>query len=70
VQKFLTENNLTFPVALDAKGAVGNDYNIQAVPATYIIDRDGKIMITVVGARNWNTPAMISAFEALLNNGQ
>jgi thiol-disulfide isomerase/thioredoxin len=70
VQKFLTNNELTFTTALDTSGKVGNDYNIQAIPATYIIDRDGKIIISTVGGRNWNTPAMIAAFEALLRNGQ
>jgi thiol-disulfide isomerase/thioredoxin len=70
VQKFLTNNKLTFTTALDTSGSVSNDYNIQAIPSTYIIDRDGKIIISSVGGRNWNTPGIIAAFEALLRNGQ
>ncbi|GHV75118.1 hypothetical protein AGMMS49940_24200 [Spirochaetia bacterium] len=70
VQDFLTNNKLTFMAALDTGGGVSNDYNIQAIPTTYIIDRDGKIIISSVGGRNWNTPGMITAFEALLRNGQ
>ncbi|GHV76545.1 thioredoxin [Spirochaetia bacterium] len=70
VQKFLTKNKLTFTTTLDTNGSVSDDYNIQAIPTTYIIDRDGKIIISSVGGRNWNTPGMIAAFEALLRNGQ
>jgi thiol-disulfide isomerase/thioredoxin len=68
VKDFITDNKLTFPVALDATGNVGNNYNIQSIPSTYIIDRDGKIIVQAVGGRSWNTPAMISAFQALLKN--
>jgi len=60
----------TFPVVLDANGRVSNNYGVRSVPATIIIDRDGKAIVAAVGARNWNTPAFFSAFEALLNNGQ
>ncbi|MDR2842094.1 MAG: TlpA family protein disulfide reductase [Spirochaetaceae bacterium] len=70
VEKYFTENKLTFPSALDSTGSVSNDYNVRAIPTTYIIDRDGQIVVSSVGARNWNTPAMIKAFEALLNNGE
>jgi thiol-disulfide isomerase/thioredoxin len=70
VAEFLAKNKLTFTTTLDNDGKVSNDYNIQAIPATYIIDRDGKIIISTVGGRNWNTPAMLTAFEALLRNGQ
>jgi thiol-disulfide isomerase/thioredoxin len=70
VQKFLTNNKLTFTTTLDTSGNVGADYNIQAIPTTYIIDRDGKIIISSVGGRNWNSPAMIAAFVGLLRNGQ
>jgi thiol-disulfide isomerase/thioredoxin len=70
VQEFLTNNKLTFAAALDTNGRVSDDYNIRAIPTTYIIDRDGKIIISAVGGRNWNTPAMITAFETLLSNGQ
>jgi peroxiredoxin len=68
VKEFINEYTLTFPVVLDTNGAVSNNYNIQAIPSTYIIDRDGKIMSQTVGGRNWNTPAIMAAFEELLKN--
>jgi thiol-disulfide isomerase/thioredoxin len=69
VSAFLSDNNLSFPAALDSNGRVSNRYGIQAIPATFIIDRDGKIILYTVGGRNWNTPAIIAAFEELLKSG-
>lgn len=70
VSDFLRDNRYSFPVVLDASGNVSSSYGIQAVPATFIIDRDSKIIFSAVGARNWNTPAILTAFERLLANGQ
>ena len=69
VGAYIKQNNLNFPIALDLDGNVSKNYRIQAVPATFIINRNGKIILSTVGARNWNTPAVITAFEALLNSG-
>ncbi|MDR0709019.1 MAG: TlpA family protein disulfide reductase [Spirochaetaceae bacterium] len=69
VSAFLSDNNLSFPAALDSNGRVSNRYGIQAIPATFVIDRDGKIILYTVGGRNWNTPAIIAAFEELLKSG-
>jgi thiol-disulfide isomerase/thioredoxin len=69
VSAFLANNRLSFPAALDSNGRVGSYYGIQAIPATFIVDRDGKIILYTAGGRNWNTPAVIAAFEELLKSG-
>ena len=70
IQGFMRENSYTFPVVMDTNGDVSNNYGIQAIPATFIIDRDSKIIFYSPGARNWNTPAIFAAFERLLKNEQ
>jgi thiol-disulfide isomerase/thioredoxin len=70
VRAFVQHNSLTFPVVLDLDGKVSAAYNIQAVPSTFIIDRDNKILLTVVGARDWYAPAVVEAFTELVNHGQ
>jgi thiol-disulfide isomerase/thioredoxin len=70
VRDFVRDNAYTFPVVLDTSGKVSGDFGIQAVPATFIIDRDGKMIIATVGGRDWNTPAILAALEGLLANGQ
>jgi thiol-disulfide isomerase/thioredoxin len=69
VSAFLTGKRLSFPAALDTSGRVSSYYGIQAIPATFIVDRDGKIILYTAGGRNWNTPAVIAAFEELLKPG-
>jgi thiol-disulfide isomerase/thioredoxin len=66
VTAFMRSNKLSFPTALDRKGEVSGLYGIQAIPTTYLIDRDGKIILRMVGSLNWNTPKIQAAFESLL----
>jgi len=68
VRRFIQENRYTFPILLDTNGNVGSAYGIRSIPTTYIIDRQGMIIGIVNGGIDWNTPQIISAFEALLNS--
>lgn len=45
VQKF----GLTFPIALDRDGSVGDHYQLLGLPSTYFIDQSGVIRSVVVG---------------------
>jgi thiol-disulfide isomerase/thioredoxin len=67
VQEFMEEFGLSFPAALDRNGRISNDYGIDAIPTTFIIDREGNIILKAVGGRNWHTPALLAAFEILLS---
>ena len=68
VQQFIQNNNYTFPILLDRNNRVSGIYGITALPTSYIIDREGKIIAKVVGSIHWDTREAIAAFEALLNN--
>jgi peroxiredoxin len=68
VEGFVRENGFTFPVLLDAGGMAGGQYGVQAVPTTFILDRDGGIIAYAAGARDWATPKMFDAFEKLLTH--
>jgi len=66
VLSFLKANKLSFPAALDADGKVSSVYGIQAIPTTYLSDRDGNIIARVMGSINWDTPKVRAALEKLL----
>ena len=68
VQAFMKENGLSFPALLDEDGKVSSSYGIQAIPTSYIIDRNGNIVSRLVGSINWNTAKIQTAIEALLNS--
>jgi len=70
VLAFMTNNGLTFPALLDEDGRVSGAYGIQAIPTSFLIDRDGQIILRLVGSINWDTDKIHAAVESLLNSAQ
>ncbi|GMO15584.1 MAG: TlpA family protein disulfide reductase [Spirochaetaceae bacterium] len=70
VQHFAENGKYNFTIALDSDGKVSENYGVQGIPASYVIDREGNLILQSIGGRNWDTPGLRSAFEALLNYGQ
>ena len=68
VLAFMRSNSLTFPTTLDEDGRVSRTYGIQAIPTTFILDREGKIILRMVGSIDWDTPKFHAALESLLNS--
>jgi len=66
VRQFIKNNRYTFPVLLDKDTRIGTQYGVSAIPTTFILDRQGKIISMIVGSIEWNNPKVITAFEALL----
>lgn len=65
---FVRELGLTFPIVLDRTGAVSRRYQLQALPTTYFVDRQGVIRSVVLGGPM--TPATIeSKIQDLLAEG-
>ncbi|MCZ8513698.1 TlpA disulfide reductase family protein [Paenibacillus filicis] len=54
VPKFVHDYGLTFPVALDEKGNVIENYKVVAYPTSYIIDSQGIIQDKYQGAINYD----------------
>ncbi|HIH96222.1 MAG TPA: TlpA family protein disulfide reductase [Thermoplasmata archaeon] len=50
VSQFLQSHKLSLPVLLDTKKDVAQTYNIQYIPTTFFIDKDGIIQAMKVGA--------------------
>jgi peroxiredoxin len=48
VKPFATEHRLDYPILLD-DGSVEKAFNVTALPATYLIDRDGRIAAAYIG---------------------
>ncbi|MDR1930145.1 MAG: TlpA family protein disulfide reductase [Treponema sp.] len=67
VESFMRDNKLTFPAALDQDGSIGNRYGIRAIPTTFILDRQGRVVLRLAGSVNWNNPDIFAAVETLLN---
>jgi len=66
VRKFISKNHLVLPVALDPKGSVRQQYEVIALPTTYLIGRDGRFLGKAMGERAWNGAAAHQLIEAAL----
>jgi thiol-disulfide isomerase/thioredoxin len=68
VQSFIRGNRFTYPVPLDRNSRISSLYGIRAIPASFIIDREGMIVASLVGSILWDDPKVIAAFDALLES--
>ena len=68
IKSFVDEHNLSFPVLLDSKSEVERLYPSMTVPFTYVIDRKGRVVARVDGAKNWESEETFEAIEYLLKN--
>ena len=50
VEAFMQSHDLSLPVLLDTKQDAAQAYNIQYIPSTFFIDKDGIIQEKIVGA--------------------
>jgi len=66
VRQFIRNSRNTFPVLMDESGEVSSLYGIEAIPTSYIIDREGKIIATIIGSIQWDNARVIAAIGALL----
>lgn len=49
VQQYMGEQGVSFPVVNDEAGQISASWGVNAVPASFIVDRDGKIRYVEIG---------------------
>jgi peroxiredoxin len=57
---------VSFPVLVDPERQVGERFGVWGYPESFVIDRNGYVVERVIGPREWDTPAQVSALEVLL----
>jgi peroxiredoxin len=67
VRKAARERGYVAPVLVDTSGDVtGRLYGVWGPPTSYLIDRQGRLVGRIQGARDWTTPAARNLLQALL----
>ena len=66
VESFVDEHRISFPILLDEEGEVERLYPSMTIPFTYVIDREGRVVARVDGAKNWGSKETFEAIEYLL----
>ena len=68
VRRTVKERGYVAPVLVDASGDVtGRVYGVWGPPTAYLVDREGRLVARLVGARDWERPAVRQLLDALLD---
>ncbi len=66
VAPFVQQQQWTFPVLLDPQNMLGARLQVPGIPATYLLDKWGRIVSFAVGAHDWQTRSVRLLVEQLL----
>ena len=66
VRKFVEEYQLSFPILMDSEGKAEKLYPSISIPFTFVIDKSGRIVARIDGAKNWESKETFEAIEYLL----
>jgi hypothetical protein len=67
VKRTAAERGYAAPVLIDRTGDVaGIGYGVFGPPPAYLIDRQGRLLARMVGARDWSKPAVKSLLLEVL----
>jgi thiol-disulfide isomerase/thioredoxin len=67
VKEFVQEFKLPFTVLLDSDGKAKSLFGVGTIPTTFILDKEGRVIGTAVGPREWDSKKSIALFEHLLS---
>jgi cytochrome c biogenesis protein CcmG, thiol:disulfide interchange protein DsbE len=66
VAEFRDDFGITFTVLHDPSGRIQSLYQVNGLPTTYLIDRDGRIRRKVLGAAEWDEPRFADDIRRIL----
>lgn len=56
----------TFPLLLDQKSTATRDWNVKALPTSFIVDKRGRVVYRAVGGREFDHPEIEKIIRALI----
>ena len=57
----------TFPIVFDRDSSVLKAWPVRGLPATFILDKQGRIVYRAVGGREFDDPAILAQLQSLLD---
>ena len=66
IEQFIKKMEPGFIIAHDPTGKVAKSYKIRAMPTTYLIDRNGQLVITHMGFRSIDKDKLETTIQSLL----
>jgi peroxiredoxin len=68
VKAFFEKLKLSFTALLDSDGEVAKGFAVNALPTTFVLDKQGRIVGAAIGPREWDSRASIALFEYLIES--
>ena len=65
-RRFLSRVNVSFLTARDPENKISADYGTFQYPESYLINREGKVVMKVINATNWVDEKMLSFVKSQL----
>lgn len=78
LREFQTRFGLTFPILVDSTGTVRSRFRLGGVPESFVLDKDGKLVmfadpesnepaVRIIGPREWGSQQMVARLEQLIS---
>jgi len=67
VREFVKAKNLDLPIYIDPYGLSAMKYRIFALPTSFIINKDFKVIRKFIGAQDWSSDEITSLLKKLIN---
>jgi len=67
---FTGDYDVDFPLLMDQDSAVVQQWPIQGLPTTYVIDPEGRLVYRAIGGRAWDAPEILDKLRALVKGGR
>lgn len=67
VSQFLKGSPYPFTVLLDPSGTLTKRFDIDGIPTTFVIDREGRLALRKVGSYDWGSADSVRLFRQLLS---
>ncbi|MCP3871516.1 MAG: TlpA family protein disulfide reductase [Gammaproteobacteria bacterium] len=65
IQRFLKRSPIDLPMLLDPDIEISTQWGVTGLPATFVVDPEGRFAFKVLGPREWDDPALLVPIRAL-----
>jgi len=64
VNAYLARHPFDLPKLLDPTSRVSEAWRVQGLPTSFVVDPDGRLVLQVVGAYDWESPEILARLRA------
>lgn len=67
IRAFMQQTPVSFPILLDEAGASLKSWQAFVFPTSYVVDKQGRVRMGLVGSIEWDAPETVARIEVLLS---